>query len=345
MAVQSVFVSFLAVVAAASATGRFRSKQPIITAQTAAQTSVPVQDLMVDSYVTGASPPQAQEPATPQPAVLVDSYVAGVSPPQAQAQAQVPATPQAALPVDPVSIAQAAVPVDPVSIAQAAATQSATPPFAIPQALPATPSKVVTLQSHSPKEVVKMAFGQITDLGSEFHQLREDDQAHTKQLGVDVHLRQKLEEELRKAEQKLGQDNTEVAQETLDIAGPPAAESQAADAQNSSIAVNSGASLVQATVLSGTSDPIAANVTKDLTAINGDISALHTRDMKEIQSLKGNADTRKSLSDQIAEERKELDNDAGGLAANLGKIGSLVGYPSTDVSAQTETPSPAPVTA
>jgi len=341
MAVQSVFVCFLAVVAAASATGRFRSKQPIITAQKAAQTSVPVQDLMVDSYVTGASPPQAQEPATPQPAVLVDSYVAGVSPPQAQ----VPATPQAALPVDPVSIAQAAVPVDPVSIAQAAATQSANPPFAIPQALPATPSKVVTLQSHSPKEVVKMAFGQITDLGSEFHQLREDDLAHTKQLGVDVHLRQKLEEELRQAEQKLGQDNTEVARETLDIAGPPAAEGQAADTQNSSIAVNAGASLVQATVLSGTSDPIAANVTKDVTAINGDISALHTRDMKEMQALKGNADTRKSLSDQIAEERKELDNDAGGLAANLGKIGSLVGYPSTDVSAQTETPSPAPVTA
>lgn len=227
---------------------------------------------------------------------------------------------------------------------QAPATPLSANPATIPQAqvlLPVAAPLVVAQQPGSPKEATKLAFGQITDLGSEFRQLREDDQAHTKQLSVDVHLREKLEVELHQAEERLGQDNLELAEQTTGIAAPAAesqvveaAQTQPADPQNSSIAVNAVASLVQATVSSAPSDPIAADVAKDVKAINGDIGSLNARDTQEIHALKGNADTRKSLSDQIAKEREELDKDAGGLASNLEQIQGLIGAPVTDGSSE-----------
>merc|ERR1719387_3405333 len=76
------------------------------------------------------------------------------------------------------------------------------------------------------RNVTKIAFGQITDLGTEFHQLREDDQAHVKQLGVDIHLREHLEQQLHAAEERLEHDNAELAQQTGSIVTAPSADGE-----------------------------------------------------------------------------------------------------------------------
>merc|ERR1719335_957159 len=197
---------------------------------------------------------------------------------------------------------------------------------------------VATKQPDKPRDVTKVAFGQITDLGSEFRQLRADDQAHTKQLAVDVHLREKLQQELRQAEDRLGADNAELAQETTGIV-PPGMASQVAgtaDVQNETAAatIDAEASLVQATISSkAPSDPIADDVGKDVKAINSDITDLHSRDTKQIKALKSNAGIRMSLSEQIAKEREELERDAGGLATNLQEIQGLVDPRVVDASA------------
>jgi len=237
---------------------------------------------------------------------------------------------QPTMPIADASPAVVAVPVQDLmgasSVASANLVQAHLPINALQSAMVATASS-----SHPHvQDVTKLAFGQITDLGSEFHQLRADDQAHTKQLGVDVHLREQLEQDLRQAEAQLEKDNAELAQETTGIAVPenkPVVE--VADTKNDATAagvtVNAEASLVQAKSVSVQQNQMEAKVDKDMKAINGDIGDLRSRDTKEISALRGNSDTRNALSKQIAKQREELDQDTGGLAANLEKIQLLVG--------------------
>jgi len=187
---------------------------------------------------------------------------------------------------------------------------------------PAAPAALVTSQTQG-RNVTKMAFGQITDLGTEFHQLREDDQAHVAQLGIDIHLREHLEQELHEAEERLEHDNGELAQETTGIVGAvPRAEVV--------VPQNSTGDTTQALVQSGSisfkadTDQVAVATARDVKMLNADINSLHIRDAKEVQALRGNAETRSALGAQIAKEREELMADSGGLAANLGQIRDLV---------------------
>merc|ERR1719321_634227 len=95
-----------------------------------------------------------------------------------------------------------------------------------------------------PRNVTKLAFGQIMDLGTEFHQLREDDQAHIKQLGIDVHLREHLEQQLHEAEERLEHDNGELVQGTTNIVAAASPNADAASPQN--MTSDASAALVQA---------------------------------------------------------------------------------------------------
>jgi len=194
---------------------------------------------------------------------------------------------------------------------------------AFPQPVPAA----AAMTQPQVKNVVKLAFGQITDLGSEFHQLHESDQAHVKQLGIDIHLREHLQQELHEAEERLEQDNSELAKATTGIvAAAPGSQSPQVEASAQSSSVGSPAALVQARSIEfqATADQIALDSDRDVKTLNVDINALHTRDVTEMKSLRGNAETRNALSAQIAKEREELMQDSGGLASNLGQIRDLV---------------------
>lgn len=175
----------------------------------------------------------------------------------------------------------------------------------------------------NPRNVTKIAFGQIKDLATEFHQLREDDAAHVKQLGVDIHLRESLEQQLVEAEERLEHDNGELAQETTGIA---ITESDNAMKLPQNSTGDAPSALIQdkSTKFHSETDQIALATVRDVKTLNEDINTLHLRDVNEVKALRGNAETRSALSTQIAKEREELINDSGGLATNLGKIRDLV---------------------
>merc|ERR1719387_789887 len=136
------------------------------------------------------------------------------------------------------------------------------------------------------RNVTKIAFGQITDLGTEFHQLREDDQAHVKQLGIDIHLREHLEQQLHAAEERLEHDNVEVAQETGNIVRPPSADKGSTTQSNNG--GDSAPALVQALSIQAkaVSDQVALAAARDVKTLNADINSLHARDLSEVQALK-----------------------------------------------------------
>jgi len=222
----------------------------------------------------------------------------------------------------------------PIAVAQPSSQLPASSAFAPPTAL-------VTSQPQG-RNVTKMAFGQITDLGTEFHQLREDDQAHVAQLGVDIHLREHLEQELHEAEKRLEHDNGELAQETSGIVG-------AAPSAGVMVPQNDTQDMTQALVQAGSIsikadiDQVAVDTARDVKMLNADINSLHTRDAKEVQALRGNMETRSALGAQIAKEREELMADSGGLATNLGQIRDLVAPSNAGaaaVSSNMATPSP-----
>jgi len=190
------------------------------------------------------------------------------------------------------------------------------------------------------KNVTKIAFGQITDLGSEFHQLREDDQAHVKQLGVDIHLREHLEQQLHAAEERLENDNAELAQETGSIVAAPSPD--AVSSQNSSEPAPPALVQAKSTSTKVVSDQIGMATAQDVKTLDADITSLHARDVNEVKALRGNAETRSALSAQIAKEREELMANSETLAANLGQIRELVAPSST---AAVPSPSPADVSA
>jgi len=190
---------------------------------------------------------------------------------------------------------------------------------------PAASAPQVTSPSRpEARNVTKIAFGQITDLGTEFHQLREDDQNHVKQLGVDIHLREHLEQELHEAEERLEHDNDELAQETTGIGVAAAPGDEVKMAQGGS--GESPPALVQAKSIKvqAETDQIALATARDVKTLNADINTLHIRDVDQVKALRGNAETRSALSAQIAREREELLADSGGLATNLGQIRELV---------------------
>jgi hypothetical protein len=259
---------------------------------------------------TDGNQPAAQALAPPVSAAQVPSQILlGGTQPAVAAQVAIPAAQTAFQTPPAVQLAQAWTPASSVSAPN------------IAQVTPQPPARNVT----------KLAFGQITDLGSEFHQLRQDDQAHIKQLGVDIHLRENLEKELHEAEERLEHDNGELAQETTGIvAATPTAE--VAVPQNST--GDSPPALVQAQSVKtkAETDPIAIATSRDVKTLTADMSALHARDASEVKALRLNAETRSTLSAQIAKEREELMADSGGLAANLGEIRDLVA-PSSGVMA------------
>merc|ERR1719321_781464 len=176
-----------------------------------------------------------------------------------------------------------------------------------------------------PRNVTKLAFGQIMDLGTEFHQLREDDQAHIKQLGVDIHLREHLEQQLHQAEERLEHDNSELVQSTSGITAAAPNTQQATSPHNSTVDASTAA-LVQAQSIKSKAeqDQIALATARDVKTLTNDMTALHARDVGEVKALRGNAETRSALSAQIAKEREELLAASEGLAANLGQIRDLV---------------------
>jgi len=247
------------------------------------------QEASQNSLVAQPQPATAQFAAVAQPQPVTSLVVTNAIQPQATV---------------PVAVAQ---PASPLPASSASAPRAA----------------LVTSQLQAKKDVTKMAFGQITDLGTEFHQLREDDQAHVAQLGVDIHLREHLEQELHEAEERLAHDNGELAQETTGIVAP---------APSAEVAVpqNATGEMTEALVQSGSismkpdTDQVAAATARDVKMLDADISSLHTRDVNEVKALRGNAQTRSVLGAQIAKEREELMADSGGLAANLGQIRDLV---------------------
>jgi hypothetical protein len=208
------------------------------------------------------------------------------------------------------------------------------------QAAPITHLAQITTQAVSqaePRNVTKIAFGQITDLGTEFHQLREDDKAHVKQLGVDIHLRENLEQQLHAAEERLEHDNAELAQETGSIVTSPSADG---GSPQTSTSESVSPSLVQAQSMKvkAVSDQIAVATERDVKTLDADINSLHARDAGEMKALRGNAETRSALSAQIAKERDELMANSETLAANLGQIRDLVA-PSNAAAVASATPS------
>jgi len=225
------------------------------------------------------------------------------------------------------------------STAQGAASvsQVASQPLRVTQPQPATPQAVSQLPASSasasqvapaasqikPRNVTKIAFGQITDLASEFHELRKDDQAHVQRLGVDIHLREHLEQELIQAEERLEHDNTELAQETTGIAATETSNDMKLPQNGTG---DSPTALVQAksSKFQAETDQIAQATSRDVKMLNADITNLHLRDVNEVKALRGNAETRSELSAQIAKEREELIADSGGLANKLGQIRDLI---------------------
>jgi hypothetical protein len=199
-------------------------------------------------------------------------------------------------------------------------------------------TQVVSSQAGA-RNVTKIAFGQITDLGTEFHQLREDDQAHVKQLGIDIHMREHLEQQLHAAEERLEHDNVEVAQETGNIVSAP---SGGTGSPQNNASDSTPPSLVQALSIQAkaVSDQVALAASRDVKTLNADINSLHVRDVNEMKALRSNAETRNELSAEIAKEREELMANTESLASNLGQIRQLV------VPEQTASvPSPAPADA
>lgn len=309
------------------------------------QEPVPVTDLMAVQSETAP----AQQPVAPPMQVVTDATDAlqsseqalqntlKVAATQVVTYANQPAAPAVQSVAPPISAnarivqpqATVAQPVEPSQLLL-------TPSWQQPQALVALPGGQTASQpsasavalpalKRSTRNVTKLALGQITDLGSEFHQLREDDQAHIKQLGVDIHLREHLEQQLQQAEERLEHDNSELVQSTSGISALATNAQQTTSSQNST-GDASTAALVQAQSIKSKAeqDEVALATARDVKTLADDMNALRARDVSEVKALRGNAETRSELSAQIAKEREELLSASEGLAANLGQIRDLV---------------------
>lgn len=306
---QSAFLACIVILASSASAAHFRKEQ-----EEPAQVPVPVTDLMTSQPQT-ATDLQQEVPATQ---VVSDATqypsIATMQVVTQPAASENSHSQQAVLP----AVAGA---VQPMASGLPMPGQAAAAPHLAPIAARAVPQA-------GAKNVTKIAFGQITDLGTEFHQLREDDQAHVKQLGVDIKLRERLEQQLHAEEERLEHDNTELAQETGSIVTAPSAD--VASPQNSTIEPAPPA-LVQAksTKMKAASDQIAMATAQDVKTLDADISSLHARDVNEVKALRGNAETRSALSSQILKEREELMANSETLADNLGQIRDLVAPSST----------------
>lgn len=280
----------------------------IKTKQQVAQEPVPVP--VLDLMATQPQPPVAQQPVVPTTQAVTDAIEAS-----SNTQLQLDA-PQVTVPA---GAGSGSGPGSDYSLTSNTGLKPQPQHVALATAQPQT------------RNVTKLAFGQISDLGSEFHQLREDDQAHIKQLGVDVHLRDHLKQELHEAEERLEHDNGELAQETTGIV-PATPNADVASPQNGTGDLS--AALVQARSVKSKAetDAIALSTARDVKRLTDDMIELHDRDVGEVKALRGNAQTRSALSDQIAREREQLVADSSGLAANLGQIQELVA-PSITVAA------------
>eukprot|EP00746_Dinoflagellata_sp_MGD_P114033 gnl/MRDRNA2_/MRDRNA2_50662_c0_seq1.p1 gnl/MRDRNA2_/MRDRNA2_50662_c0~~gnl/MRDRNA2_/MRDRNA2_50662_c0_seq1.p1 ORF type:complete len:309 (-),score=72.14 gnl/MRDRNA2_/MRDRNA2_50662_c0_seq1:52-978(-) len=177
--------------------------------------------------------------------------------------------------------------------------------------------------------VTKIAFGQITNLGSEFKQLREDDEVHVRQLGVDVHLREHLQQQLHEAEERLAVDNTELAQETQDIVAGPSRSSGVPANSTDDLALPPAFVQTESFTANVPTDQIALATARDVQAIDAHITSLRARDANEVKALQGNAQMRGALGMQIAKERDELMANSESLAVNLGQIRNLIGSSDT----------------
>lgn len=337
----------LALACSADAIDLIKAKQqltqepvPVVDLMSAQPQPVPQMNVVTDAVQalqaseSVASPPvltALQQQPVPQMNVVTDAVQA--------LQASQPQTPPAASLAAPTVPAAAAAP--PSLIASQPPVPNAAAQMAPQPPAPAA-SAVAPATSHlQVKNVTKLAFGQISDLGSEFHQLRELDQAHIKQLGIDIHLREHLEQQLHDATERLQRDNAELAQGTTGIATSfPSNEASLAQ----KISGDASAALVQAQSAKTTAetDQIAVATARDVKTLTDDMNALQARDANEVKALRGNAETRSALSAQIAKEREELMADSGGLAANLGEIRDLVAPSSNTAPASNTAPDSGP---
>lgn len=304
------------------------------------QEPVPVTDLVAVQSQTAP----AQQPVVPPMQVVTDATDALQSSEQAlQNTLKVAATQvvtnanQPAAVAPPISAnarifqpqATVAQPVEPSQLLLTASWQQPQALVALPggqtASQPSVSAVALPALKRSTRNVTKLALGQITDLGSEFHQLREDDQAHIKQLGVDIHLREHLEQQLHQAEERLEHDNSELVQSTSGISALGTNAQQTTSPQNSTSDASTAA-LVQAQSIKSKAeqDEVALATARDVKTLADDMNALRARDVSEVKALRGNAETRSELSAQIAKEREELLSASEGLAANLGQIRDLV---------------------
>lgn len=172
------------------------------------------------------------------------------------------------------------------------------------------------------------AFSQISDLADEFKDLREDDNAHIRQLLFNIQLREQLRARLSEADQQLANDNMRLAERTAHIA--PDATNTAGAVQSQAATNASEADRVTALLLQSASDAkqhkimtneqIAAQALDRVKALVDDITALRERDDQEVQALGMNTKSRETLEARIATRREQLSKDAGNLLVDLGKI-------------------------
>lgn len=205
---------------------------------------------------------------------------------------------------------------------------------------PAAVAGLVSTASASTEQTSRAAFGQLSALDAEFKELRDDDSSHVKQLMYTVHLREKLRDQLKTAQEQLEKDNLQLAQLTAQIIGtesqgnaeagnqqaaPDSQQDQGIDAANGTVA----AMLLQAAISSRqhrelTGQQIAAEALSHVEALMQDIAALRKRDEEEMQNLRKNVDSREALQTKIESRKAQLQTDAGALIVDLGQIRGLV---------------------
>merc|ERR1719161_2255136 len=96
-----------------------------------------------------------------------------------------------------------------------AVVQSLDPPSAASH--PATVAGLVSTSSAETAQTSRAAFGQLAALEAEFKELRDDDSSHVKQLMYTVHLREKLRDQLKTAQEQLEKDNQQLGELTAQI--------------------------------------------------------------------------------------------------------------------------------
>jgi hypothetical protein len=205
------------------------------------------------------------------------------------------------------------------------------------------PTAGLVATSAETEQTSHAAFGQLSALEAEFKELREDDSSHVKQLMYTVHLREKLRDQLRTAQEQLEKDNEQLAEQTAQIimtgnegaaADNQKAESAGQQGENADSTNNTvAAMLLQAAISSRqhrelTGQQIATEALNHVQALMQDIAALRKRDEDEMTALRHNVDGRESLRTKIENRKAQLQSDAGALLDDLSKIRGLVEHES-----------------